>query len=689
MFPNLHRTSVVPTIGPVTLLPFVEFWKLRERRRAARLRRRCAREVLSSGCRKDDDPPDPPIRNIKESGCPNQSGCKMASRNGRLARQARRLLRVDQRLTSVKKLPPLIPCGQIRSAIRSTYPRELTLAQELSIKTASKLEANTCKHCASDEQEILREWKESRFRAASVDEDHLLRFRKAFAMNVDEGWDRKDFPFIPNGHASEFCTRNDGGNWVKDQFSSTCRVARVSSGGKDRIVTLYAGYNNSVLSRLHQCLYDSIRRKGWLLVGSPTNELVTSLNGEGHYISVDYRSATDNINAAYCRAAIEVIKEKAKRLTPEECRCLDVVGQLRPWIPLPVDMFDLGEDDNLESMEEARVSPPASTGQPMGSLISFPLLCLINKTVVDLSVADLASAGKMTWKEFRVHRCLINGDDLLYRELRSSHDIRAGILYHGSRVGLQLQEEKTMESPDWAEINSTAFFRGERRKKTNLGVLLWSEKVTDPIGFIADSVVRPLSFGKMLKKWARVIASTECKVQGPLPCYFFSRLRLVKDELCQIPSAGANHPNVFPVVPVPDGYDLSRGLEIATINQRVERLQAMGYVLPQKAKPEKKTCIGRQTIQSALRKRKPAGDCILQILSRAWEEKVKEKLRNEDAGVPELTTWAWDESSKVSLLLNVIRAFKEKVRVRDPGRGTVVPGDGVPFSRDDYVAFEA
>lgn len=583
-----------------------------------------------------------------------------------------RLLARDQKLERVHPLPPRIQCGHLRSAIRSVFPSGLTPVQELSIKTAQKLELGHCSHCESGVKEILRQWKEERFSPAScLDVDHVRMFKRALSCIVERGWNLRTFPYIPNGNATRSFSRREGGSWNREEFSDSCRAELVFSSGKPRVVTLYSGHQSEVLSPLHDALYGSLKEKGWLLVGSPTDELVKRLNGDGPYVSVDYQSATDMIRAEYVRAAVQVLIDKGVGLTGDQVRALRVVCELR-----------------LDGSPEV-----ATRGQPMGSLISFPLLCLINKAVVDLALADMASAGKLTWKEFRVHRCLINGDDLLYREPNNSPDrpLLAGILRHGGAVGLVVNREKTMVDADWAEINSTPFFQGVRRKKTNVAVLQRSAKVTDVIGFLADSIVHRAVFRDQLLRWKEPLSKVRRKLQGPIPPSFYSALWVVSDALRAVPSAPPKRPNPFPVVEKPALYDLTREEEVCYISERVARLREQGYV-PEKSVWVVPTLEGEQSIQRALRKEKPSvEDNILKVLADGWERKTKEKLWLEDEAEPVLTTWAWDERSKVELLLDAVRAFRQRklVGCANLDAGALPSLGGCAFSRgDDFIGFE-
>jgi hypothetical protein len=364
---------------------------------------------------------------------------------------------------------------------------------------------------------------------------------------------------------------------------------------------------------------------------------------------------------------VEVLLEKSEGLTTDEIEALQVLSNLR---------FD--PDD-----------PVAVRGQPMGSPMSFPLLCLINKVVVDLSLADLQENGRISAKQFAEHRCLINGDDLLYREFDNSRDILAGILRNGALTGLVVNEEKTMVDDHWAEINSTAFYNGVRRKKTNVGVLVKRSAVADPIGFLADSIVRRRNFRRLLLFWEKPIRYAERKLQGPIPRCFYSALWCVRDALCSAPRGRAKPTNPFPVVPRPAGYDLSREKEVALIHLRVARLKGWGYrpEKPVRSQPH----LERVSIQLALRRRKPAEeDLILKVLADGWYWEVKEKLRIEDDAEPVLTTWAWGSESKANLLLDVLAAFKQRKRLgcATPDAGPHSPGDGDPFSRgDSFIAF--
>jgi len=599
---------------------------------------------------------------------PNRTrGCKNESRNGRVARAAVRVLSLDQTMERTKALPPRILCGQLRSTIRSVFSCELTPVQELSIKTAQKLEKE-CVDCRGAELDaMLSKWKEARFQDVTVDHRHLARFKRAVRMIIPDGWNRRKYPYIPNGHATMEHSRCEGGTWNREEFSEECAASVVFSSGKPRIVTLYSSENSRILSPLHDALYGALRRKGWLLVGSPTDAEVQGLNGKGDYVSIDYSAATDNIKAEYVRSVIEVLKEKGFELSDEETRAMDVLGNLR-----------IRGSDGV-----------ATRGQPMGSLMSFPMLCLINKATVDLALADLLESGEISREEFRLHRCLINGDDLLFREIkRGSRRIYQRILLNGAHVGLVVNVEKTMVDASWAEINSTAFYNGSRRKKTNVSVVEWKRDVTDPIGFLFESVRKLGTFKMLLPRWERPIAEAERKVNIPMPRAWYRALGLVRDAILSVPSRPPTKPNLFPVVPKPARYCLSRQEEISCITERVARLQDEGRKnqVAEKHIPELSRSPLRLGAVISMKKPRPE-EKILQVLAEAWETKEWSSLTKEHediGGFAYVDRVCQIDKSLYGTLVDVIQSFKRERRVRrGPDAGgrdaSAVPCGWIPF----------
>nr|WPR16694.1 MAG: RNA-dependent RNA polymerase [Dracophyllum associated botourmia-like virus 34] len=554
------------------------------------------------------------------------------SRNRRLRKtvaKAVKLLRVDQSLVPVKPMPTTIECGGIRKALRSMFSPELSLVQELSIKTSSKMEVRPCEYCENLQSLRAKEWDDRRCRPAVVDVEALDAFEHHFRENVPAGWDRFRTAYVPNGHACKGASRCQGGNWNEQPLDKEVDVQVVMSSGKPRTVTLYSSGNVQALTPLHNSLYTCLKRRGWLLVGSPTDERLRQLyeNSLGtEWLSFDYEQATDNIKTAYVRRAVKVLKERAEFLSEDEIFALDVFSHL-----------ELG----------GRL---AETGQPMGSPMSFPILCLINKSVVDMALTALHTSGKISFKEWTSHRCLINGDDLLMRST-SNGDLVAAVRDAGLPVGLITNSEKTMVSTTVAEINSTCFVDCVEQKKTNLGAIWMAGDVEDVLGFAHQAAATDRGFVDLVERNAGRLSKQSCKYPTPIPSSRRSEVvkrRKLQTALRDRPSHTVDPaPNLFPVVPVPDGYNLRPEEERKVLTDRVRHIRDIGswtWVRPALSNVKnqrKKVKIVHSTkrkggLWSTLRLPKTnADDRTLSCFVKHWEWKKKEALL---AGEP------WEES---------------------------------------------
>lgn len=516
-----------------------------------------------------------------------------------------------------KQILQPVTCGTLRNHIRDRFRPDLPVEVELSIKTASKLERRWCTACQAQlGQSILQDWKKARLEPVEVDSEHLAKFQKSFSLNISEGWNKRNYPYVPNGSATFEHSRRAGGNWNEGQFSQDCEAKLVISSGKPRIVTLYSEYNTRVLTPLHHSLYDSLKKWGWLLVGDPHDELLQKMKGTGPWISIDYQSATDKIKLPYVRAAILELEKKANPpLSVEQSRCLRVLGEL---------MVD---------------GKPACTGQPMGSVMSFPLLCIINKTINDMALQELLSQGIITYNVYRSHACLINGDDCLTREpitrglyrpgslsTRSPGPLLSRLIKHGSAVGLKVNLEKTMVSYDLAEINSTLFRACRRVPKVNLSALRMKPDVEQVIQYAQRSVIDTPGLVTVLKRNCHILAKQSRKEFYRLSTdqrKSVLKKKSIKRALRSFPITRREQPiNPFPVVPRPDGYDLDHEEEVKIINDEVSRLRQISF-RPQKGKKQK-ILTKENSDPHCFYYEKPersSEDTVLKVLAKAFNER--------------------------------------------------------------------
>jgi len=564
-----------------------------------------------------------------------------------------RLLAEDQSLKAICKPPSGIVCGSLRASVRSMFPPELTLVQELSIKTAAKAEVQPCTFCENLQKRRLDDFRKARSSPVSVEESALERFATSFAANVPDGWNTKKVPYIPNGHGAFAARRKEGGNWVEEPFNEDCRLELVYSSGKPRVVTMYSSYNVAVLTPLHHSLYSFLKRRGWLLVGKPTEERLRQLiehQQNRDWLSFDYESATDNIKTAYVRRAVEILISKGRGLSEDEVRCLRVVSNLR---------LD-GES--------------ANSGQPMGSPMSFPLLCLINKTVVDLALTDLLERGEIGFKEWSRHRCLINGDDLLTTST-SGGCLVSAIARHGESVGLRVNKEKTLQSDEYGEINSTVFRHCVEQKKTNVASLWMGAGVDDVLGFAYESTLTPRGFRMVVERSVTRLARQKIKTTVLLPWAFresAASSSSIKRALNSLPSVELPAPpNLFPVEPKPVGFSITRDEEATALAHRVRQVRERGSYKSIPAEL-KRINVLRKRVTSYVReekckplallkpaKRPAREDVVLSIFARFWERKRKEELLAADP--PEVVNLPPTDLSRIEFMLDLIRTDKKRL----------------------------
>jgi len=573
--------------------------------------------------------------------------CRFETKYGKQAPVIERFLSKELDIKPVVDGPfPAIQCLGLRDAVRDRFPAALSEVAELSFRTVAKVTRSVCVTCKEKYADKLREWREERFKDQPVDDDHLDRFKRTFRSNLPEKWNETKYPYIPNGHATLSHRRCEGGNWNEDQFADHCKPELVISSGKPRIVTLFSEFNTRVLTPLHYSLYGRLRKRGWLLVGDPTATEIEMLEGQD-YVSFDFKAATDNIKTAYVRAAVDILIEQGQGLSDDEIRCLRVLGELR-----------------LEPGGEI-----ATRGQPMGSVMSFPLLCLINKTCVDLSLEDLLVKDCITFKEWSGHRVRINGDDLLTRELRRGSSFRDAISVNGAEIGFVINREKTMVSPSKGEINSTLFEDGVLQKKVNAGALFMAPDVNDVLGLAAEASLTTVGFRRLVRANCHILAKQDVKMPTRIP----DRLRRVCLGDAKIRSALSSEPllhrepprNFFTVAPRPQDYVLTRDEEVRIVNERVVKVRPWAVAFsgkPVRFRTGIIKDVRRPASQLRYRKVTVEEDTILSVLATANQLKLKESLREReepwiqtDMLIPEIIS---DADSKIGRIIDVIKEWK-------------------------------
>jgi len=153
-----------------------------------------------------------------------------------------------------------------------------------------------------------------------------------------------------------------------------------------------------------------------------------------YLLSGDYEAATDNLNMDIMQVAID---ELAKVLP----------DSLSDWLRWE------GGAHEVHYPPSSGLQPILQTrGQLMGSLLSFPVLCVANATTI----------GMVKRQNLSDLQALINGDDILFqenlREIRKWKQI-------ASSMGLSPSIGKNYQSKDFGSINSQLLFRSSNHRK--------------------------------------------------------------------------------------------------------------------------------------------------------------------------------------------------------------------------------
>jgi hypothetical protein len=142
------------------------------------------------------------------------------------------------------------------------------------------------------------------------------------------------------------------------------------------------------------------------------------------WLSGDYTAATDNFPMSVTEALIEGILSEIDHQPTKD------------WVRWECSSHKIRYPRGVEAQQ--------TSGQLMGSLLSFPLLCFLNDYIVSYSGFD-----KYTY--------LINGDDIVAKGEKEKIDTWKA---QAPQVGLSLSLGKNFIDPDFCTVNSQLFFQG-------------------------------------------------------------------------------------------------------------------------------------------------------------------------------------------------------------------------------------
>jgi hypothetical protein len=202
-----------------------------------------------------------------------------------------------------------------------------------------------------------------------------------------------------------------------------------------KVRTITAGVADCFcLKPLQRAMWQALGTQKQFCLTHGTNNLETAIeriyeksDSDDVWISGDYTAATDSIPIEASKALMEGILESIDHEPTRRWAMKEISPHL------------------LVYPKSSGLTPALQrSGQLMGSLLSFPLLCLLNDCTAQ-------AAGVPS------HKYLINGDDILMRAKRSSYPLWKEKV---SQFGLSLSLGKNYIHSDFGTVNSQLIFKG-------------------------------------------------------------------------------------------------------------------------------------------------------------------------------------------------------------------------------------
>lgn len=205
---------------------------------------------------------------------------------------------------------------------------------------------------------------------------------------------------------------------------------------KVRVISKGPGKRGTVLKATQKWMHSNMRvHPIFRLIGETIsaeylqNQLGKLAAGE-EYGSGDYKAATNKMRKFVSHALGEMVADKMALDGGERSIFLDALTR-----------------HSIEDPENPGVFREQTVGQLMGSIVSFPLLCLANATIMRVSF-EIATGRVWTLAELPV---AINGDDVTWRgvpEIYKVWQIVAGF------AGMEESVGKTFTSREFVQMNS-------------------------------------------------------------------------------------------------------------------------------------------------------------------------------------------------------------------------------------------
>lgn len=216
-----------------------------------------------------------------------------------------------------------------------------------------------------------------------------------------------------------------------------CTIQAVLEPNKIRIISKGEALPYYSCKPLQKALHTTMRNMpAFRLIGRPLDledirDLTDMTTFNMKWFSVDYSAATDGLSWKYSGRIFRYLIEDLPEMQREIANL--VLGPHQLWYP-----------------DEEQPRGIQRNGQLMGSILSFPILCLANLGVYLLTTQQ----EHCFWSDDqRLNHVLINGDDMVYASDPVNWVKHVDI---GKKVGLEMSVGKAYVHREYLNINSTS-----------------------------------------------------------------------------------------------------------------------------------------------------------------------------------------------------------------------------------------
>jgi len=240
-----------------------------------------------------------------------------------------------------------------------------------------------------------------------------------------------------------------------------CVIQAVLEPMKVRVISKGESLPYYSMRPLQKVLHSTLRKmEPFRLIGRPfcptdIMDLRKLSDPTDEWFSIDYSAATDGLSWDYSGRILRyIIQDLPNRVQQIALRVLgphdlfypsrgarSTILAHRKSIPGSIEVSKFGKSEYCGTQEN---------GQLMGSILSFPILCLANLGVYLRTTQS--HHENWTIKE-RLSHVLVNGDDMVYA---APPDLWQDHIHYGKRVGLKMSIGKAYHHSTYLNINSTS-----------------------------------------------------------------------------------------------------------------------------------------------------------------------------------------------------------------------------------------